>query len=54
MNGQRLFEIYKQKLADEGVDMDGWNDLEDSDRNAWIETAEHINECIGLILNNGV
>lgn len=40
--GKKLFEMYKANLSRLGIEMDGWNDLEETDRNAWRWTADEI------------
>lgn len=35
MMGEELYGLYREKLEDEGVDADGWEDLDGSDCVAW-------------------
>lgn len=47
MTGQELFAIYKAMLSAEGVGMDSWDDIEPSDRAAWVATAAECNRAYG-------
>lgn len=43
-DGQELFELYVEKLNDEGVDFDTWENLEPADQRAWTALAEALEE----------
>jgi hypothetical protein len=42
MDGERLFEAYRASLAAQGVGMDGWETLEETDRRAWTLLADSL------------
>ena len=42
MNGEDLFNLFRQAMADEGVDMDEWEHAEPSERAAWDALAERV------------
>lgn len=43
-NGQELFELYVEKLGDEGIGFDTWENLEPADQRAWQALAEALEE----------
>ena len=43
-SGQELFELYVEKLRDEGIDFDSWENLDRADQKAWTALAEALEE----------
>jgi hypothetical protein len=39
MDGETLYEIYANKMEDQGTGVDEWADLAETDRNAWEAVA---------------
>lgn len=37
----RAYEIYMEAMREQGVEIDGWDDLPDSDKNAWDVVQEY-------------
>jgi hypothetical protein len=42
MDGPALFEAYRNSLSAQGVGMDGWDQLEETDKAAWNMLAESL------------
>lgn len=41
-NGQELFELFVEKLLDEGIGYDSWENLDAADQRAWQALAEAV------------
>lgn len=41
-NGEGLYAIFTEKMNDQGIEIDEWEDLDESDRQAWNELAGEI------------
>lgn len=42
MNGETLYEIFKNKMAEQGTGLDLWDALDITDRIAWNAVAESV------------
>lgn len=42
MTGIELYEMYYSEMRNQGIGMDGWDELEPSDRDAWDAVAEQV------------
>jgi hypothetical protein len=45
MNGETLYNTWRNKMAELGVECDQWHELADTDREAWDATAATAHEC---------
>jgi hypothetical protein len=44
VSGEELHALYREKLAELGVESDTWEHLDETDRDAWNATADEIRE----------
>lgn len=42
MNGSTLYRLYQRALADRGIGIDAWEDIDAEDREAWEDVAEQV------------
>ncbi len=47
LSGEQLYAIYKSKSRQQGVIVDEWEDLDDTDRAAWCLTAIEVWDAYG-------
>lgn len=42
MSGEDLFNLWAEAMAEEGVDVDGWEHVEEAEAMAWRRLAEQV------------
>jgi len=49
VSGRQLYEMYADEMAEQGCDVDAWDDIEDIDKAAWNALAARVDAIASLL-----